>query len=140
MDISVHRCFYACMTRQCLKDLQLHTAFNRSRGVKRAYRIAQYQSRPMSARSGENVNVICCADGLCVSNATHWVLVNQVVATFSALQVFTHCVLLSRRGKRAYRNNIIITDKIFPLKLFFANNLLPTNFQIFQLSLLGRLQ
>lgn len=33
MDISVHRCFYTCVTKQLLKNLGLHAAFNRSRGV-----------------------------------------------------------------------------------------------------------
>ena len=33
MDVSVHRCFYTCVTKQLLQHLGLYTAFNRSCGV-----------------------------------------------------------------------------------------------------------
>ena len=33
MDVSVHRCFDTCVTKQLLQHLGLYTAFNRSCGV-----------------------------------------------------------------------------------------------------------
>ena len=33
MNIPIHCCFYTCVTKQLLKNLGLHTAFNRSRGI-----------------------------------------------------------------------------------------------------------
>ena|GEM_PF-3556535 len=33
MDVSVHRCFYTCVTKQLLQHLRLHPAFNCSCGV-----------------------------------------------------------------------------------------------------------
>ena len=39
MDVSVHRCFYTCVTKQLLQHLGLYTAFNRSCGVGVAQRV-----------------------------------------------------------------------------------------------------
>ena len=33
MNIPIHCCFYTCVTKQLLKNLGLHAAFNRSRGI-----------------------------------------------------------------------------------------------------------
>ena len=33
MDVSVHRCFYTCVTKQLLQHIGLYAAFNRSCGV-----------------------------------------------------------------------------------------------------------
>ena len=39
VDISIHRCFYTCVTKELLQHLRLHTAFDRAGCISMSKRV-----------------------------------------------------------------------------------------------------